>query len=192
MPGQFYDAESSLFYNWNRYYNPATGRYISSDPIGLDGGINTFLYAAARPVMMIDPKGLYSWWDFQGDLAGAQIGALEGLAGLTDALTLGQSRRYRQEQGLEYADTCSTDYQVGDWTGTGLGTVAGAGAIAKKFGIELWAHSYPRAGGFGRGIDKMEKNIIRLDWHKFKSGGTIVNHPHVDIPPLKIKHWPWQ
>jgi len=58
MPGQFYDAESSLFYNWNRYYNPATGRYISSDPIGLEGGINTFLYAAASPVMYIDPIGL--------------------------------------------------------------------------------------------------------------------------------------
>jgi len=58
MPGQFYDAESSLFYNWNRYYNPSTGRYISSDPIGLEGGINTFLYAAASPVMLIDPEGL--------------------------------------------------------------------------------------------------------------------------------------
>ena len=58
MPGQFYDAESSLFYNWNRYYNPATGRYISSDPIGLEGGINTFLYAAASPVMRIDLLGL--------------------------------------------------------------------------------------------------------------------------------------
>jgi len=58
MPGQFYDAESSLFYNWNRYYNPAIGRYISSDPIGLEGGINTFLYAGANPVMAIDPEGL--------------------------------------------------------------------------------------------------------------------------------------
>jgi len=56
--GQYFDAESNLFYNWNRYYNPATGRYISSDPIGLEGGINTFLYAAASPVMMIDPEGL--------------------------------------------------------------------------------------------------------------------------------------
>jgi RHS repeat-associated protein len=58
MAGQYYDAESTLFYNWNRYYNPATGRYISSDPIGLEGGINTFLYAAASPVMYIDPEGL--------------------------------------------------------------------------------------------------------------------------------------
>ncbi len=58
MPGQYYDAESGLFYNWNRYYNPAIGRYISSDPIGLEGGLNTFLYAAASPVMYADPEGL--------------------------------------------------------------------------------------------------------------------------------------
>jgi RHS repeat-associated protein len=58
MPGQYYDAESGLSYNWNRYYNPATGRYISSDPIGLEGGLNTFLYAEASPVMYSDPEGL--------------------------------------------------------------------------------------------------------------------------------------
>lgn len=57
MPGQYYDAESSLFYNWNRYYNPAIGRYVSSDPIGIDGGLNTFLYAEASPVMHTDPEG---------------------------------------------------------------------------------------------------------------------------------------
>jgi len=58
MPGQYADAESGLFYNWNRYYNPAIGRYISSDPIGIDGGLNTFLYAEASPVMYVDPEGL--------------------------------------------------------------------------------------------------------------------------------------
>jgi len=57
MPGQYVDAESGLFYNWNRYYNPAIGRYISSDPIGLEGGLNTFLYAEASPVMYTDPTG---------------------------------------------------------------------------------------------------------------------------------------
>lgn len=58
MPGQYYDAESGLFYNWNRYYSPAIGRYISSDPIGQEGGLNTFLYAESSPVMFVDPEGL--------------------------------------------------------------------------------------------------------------------------------------
>lgn len=58
MAGQYNDAESGLFYNWNRYYNPAIGRYISSDPIGLEGGLNTFGYVAQNPVNDIDPLGL--------------------------------------------------------------------------------------------------------------------------------------
>ncbi len=60
MPGQYYDSESGLFYNWNRYYSPAIGRYISSDPIGQEGGLNTFNYAESSPVMFIDPEGLVS------------------------------------------------------------------------------------------------------------------------------------
>ena len=60
MPGQYYDSESGLFYNQNRYYAPALGRYISSDPIGLAGGLNTFNYAFQSPLTNIDPSGLVS------------------------------------------------------------------------------------------------------------------------------------
>jgi len=114
MPGQFYDAESSLFYNWNRYYNPATGRYISSDPIGLEGGINTFLYAAASPVMMIDPEGLDA-----GTLA-LELCARNPVACSTAGRTLAASA-------APVAAFCTTT-PVG-WVTCGVGALAAAGAI---------------------------------------------------------------
>ena len=59
FPGQYYDEQSKLFYNHNRYYNPELGRYMEPDPIGLEGGLNMFAYAGSNPVMNVDPSGLY-------------------------------------------------------------------------------------------------------------------------------------
>lgn len=58
FPGQYWDDETGLHYNWNRYYDPSTGRYITADPIGLEGGMNLYAYANLNPVNYIDAEGL--------------------------------------------------------------------------------------------------------------------------------------
>jgi RHS repeat-associated protein len=55
---QYYDAETGLSYNYFRDYDAKTGRYIQSDPIGLDGGINIYEYAYSNPIGWIDFYGL--------------------------------------------------------------------------------------------------------------------------------------
>lgn len=59
FPGQYADAESDTYYNILRDYDPHTGRYLTSDPVGLAGGLNSFGYAGQDPVNAIDPLGLY-------------------------------------------------------------------------------------------------------------------------------------
>ena len=57
FPGQYADDETGLNYNYFRDYDPVTGRYVESDPVGLRGGINTYSYANNEPTMLVDETG---------------------------------------------------------------------------------------------------------------------------------------
>jgi type VI secretion system secreted protein VgrG len=59
--GQYFDKETGLHYNYFRDYNPAIGRYVQSDPIGLRGGLNTFGYVEGNPANAVDPLGLFNY-----------------------------------------------------------------------------------------------------------------------------------
>ena len=71
FPGQYYDSETGLNYNYFRDYEPGTGRYVESDPLGLPGGLNTYSYTGANTLRYMDPVGLtcmtnwvffWDWW----------------------------------------------------------------------------------------------------------------------------------
>jgi RHS repeat-associated protein len=68
FPGQYYDQEIDLNYNFHRNYDPKTSRYAVPDPIGVKGGINLYSYAKNNPIRFTDSLGLEAlpnndWWN---------------------------------------------------------------------------------------------------------------------------------
>ncbi len=58
LPGQYFDPETGLHYNRQRYYHPGHGQYLSPDPLGTPDGPNPYAYVAFNPLRFVDPNGL--------------------------------------------------------------------------------------------------------------------------------------
>ena len=59
LPGQYSDKETNTHYNYFRDYDPASGRYVASDPMGLSAGLNTYAYVSGNPTGFADRMGLF-------------------------------------------------------------------------------------------------------------------------------------
>jgi RHS repeat-associated protein len=117
-------ASGRSHYNYFRDYDPATGRYVESDPIGLNGGISTYGYALSDPMSLYDPYGLWVPPSIPDGLYNFSLGVV-------DDLSFGLGPVARSALGINGGENrCSTAYKAGQYAAlaAGLGRIAYAGA----------------------------------------------------------------
>ena len=117
-PGQYFDKETKLHYNYFRTYAPSTGRYTQGDPIGLDGGWNRFAYVDGNPLSYTDPLGLWAVGDpLPQGVVNTSAGVGDGiLATLSFGFASGQ--QIRNGLNIGSVDKCSPEYRAGQVAGT--------------------------------------------------------------------------
>jgi len=127
FPGQYFDKSTGLHYNGFRDYDPGTGRYMQSDPIGLLGGINTYGYVNSSPLIFFDEYGLDRW------------GAEGGLGIVYTQMKLGQTIYYDSFTGESFIFTTSNKVAKNSKLGadnpySGLVTYCERGQLKKAYG----------------------------------------------------------
>lgn len=160
FPGQYWDDEKSSSYNINRDYNPITGRYLQSDPIGLEAGINTYGYVDANPLSYIDEDG---------NMPSLPQGLVDFGAGMGDSASLGMTKFVRRLLDIGSVNNCSGSYLAGELTDLGMNVVSLGGSIYLKSLVKGWT----------KNSGKPAYNYI--EYKKLQEPGYAVHH----IQPLK-------
>lgn len=203
FPGQYADQESGLYYNMNRYYNPSIGRYTQVDPIGLNGGINPYVYVDNNPVNAIDSRGTDARAMFWGAIIGGAAngflngfnyysqgcsfrqGFLNGLVGgivggalFTENAALGGAIGSGLTQALNRGQGMQTFSDLAPdiiWAMTVGGITSGAGSVLGDLAAVKYGAS-KLAGAFG-GLNGFTYGMDVNNWTN--AGGVIsdkVNH----------------
>ena len=147
-----------MHYNYFRDYDAEIGRYLESDPIGLNGGMSTFGYVGGNPVRFVDPYGLagldWLWegiWNVTGGWSPDQS-TVDFSAGLGDALLLGFGGDLRELAGVDGGiNKCSNAYRYGGYASFAAGGARLAYAGIAKGGA-LLIRSAPNAVNFRQGL----------------------------------------